>query len=374
MACIPPQYRAVQLLHVMHYLYLSSDAEDDKPSFWLVGFERPLIHYIPDLPDSIQFNEIKQPISFDSHFIAEKSSNRPDCIIFEYASLLKSDFRLLHELNQSPWVRQIPIIVLADKEEIDTDILFHLNIDDCYRRPVYWAQLVSRVAFLLENKAKIIESGNAVEPFGHWQRVKISSSKRLFDIVFASAALLALSPLMISVAILIWLESPGKIIYRSRRVGKNFDEFDFFKFRSMYQDADQRLKDMMAQNQYGENAVFVKFVNDPRITRVGRFIRKYSIDELPQLLNVLRGEMSLVGNRPLPVYEAEQLTTEKYSERFFAAAGLTGLWQVTKRGTNDMSTAERIALDVEYATCNSLLFDAKLLVRTATAFVQKENV
>ena len=219
-----------------------------------------------------------------------------------------------------------------------------------------------------------MQSGNAAKAFDVYERVKVTPSKRIFDIVFAAGALLALAPLMIAVAILIRLESPGKIIYRSRRVGRNFDEFDFFKFRSMYQDADQRLKEMMAQNQYGENAVFVKFVNDPRITRVGRFIRKYSIDELPQLFNVLKGEMSLVGNRPLPVYEAEQLTTEDYSKRFFAPAGLTGLWQVTKRGTNEMSTAERIALDVQYATRNSMLYDAKLLMRTATAFVQKENV
>jgi lipopolysaccharide/colanic/teichoic acid biosynthesis glycosyltransferase len=358
----------------MQHLYLSSDKEAILPPLLLIGFSTPVDHYVPDLPQDIStsnLNHTEAVFYFQSNLI---ESAPPQCIIFEYKSLEETDFVALRALGKSAIARQIPIIVLAEEEQINTQLLFRFNIDDCYRRPVYWQQLAARIDFLLMKKPEIMQSGNAAKAFDAYERVKVTPSKRIFDIVFAAGALLALSPLMIAVAILIRLESPGKIIYRSRRVGKNFDEFDFFKFRSMYQDADQRLKEMMAQNQYGENAVFVKFVNDPRITRVGRFIRKYSIDELPQLFNVLKGEMSLVGNRPLPVYEAEQLTTEDYSKRFFAPAGLTGLWQVTKRGTNEMSTAERIALDVQYANRNSMLYDAKLLMRTATAFVQKENV
>ena len=120
---------------------------------------------------------------------------------------------------------------------------------------------------------------------------------------------------------------------------------------------------------------FVKFKDDPRITKVGYFIRKFSIDELPQLFNILKGDMSVVGNRPLPLYEAEQLTSDEYIERFMGPAGLTGLWQVEKRGTEGiLSPEERKQLDIIYARKFSFWLDIKIILRTFTAFIQKENV
>lgn len=246
--------------------------------------------------------------------------------------------------------------------------------------------------------------------------------KRLFDILFAGCAIVALSPLLIGTAIAIRFESKGKIIYKSQRVGSNYQIFDFLKFRSMLTNADKRLKELNALNQYQveENITnappeilfdeltgtseeeatlmisddfiiseedflkqkaqekqcpFVKIENDPRVTRVGRFIRKYSIDELPQLFNVLKGDMSIVGNRPLPLYEAELLTSDAYIDRFMAPSGLTGLWQVEKRGgAGKMSAEERKQLDIKYAQKFSFWLDMKILLRTFTAFVQKENV
>jgi len=243
--------------------------------------------------------------------------------------------------------------------------------------------------------------------------------KRIFDIVFSSIALICLSPLLILVAIAIRLESKGPVVYKSKRVGSNYRVFDFLKFRSMYSNADKRLKEFNNLNQYKgdqeitENAEntqkeqtiesdevllvsddyiipeqeyiaqksvekknsFVKLENDPRITKVGRFIRKYSIDELPQLINILRGDMSIVGNRPLPLYEAELLTSDEYIDRFMAPAGLTGLWQVEKRGdAGKMSAEERKLLDIQYAKNYSFGMDMKIILKTATAFVQKENV
>lgn len=246
--------------------------------------------------------------------------------------------------------------------------------------------------------------------------------KRTFDIIFATAAIIVLSPLLIATIIAIRIESRGTVIYKSQRVGSNYQIFDFLKFRSMYTNADKRLKELNALNQYRieesisddrpeiriddlvgdleeettllisdefviseesfqkkktqkQKNAFIKIENDPRITRVGHFIRKYSIDELPQLFNILKGDMSVVGNRPLPLYEAELLTSDDYIERFMAPAGLTGLWQVEKRGgTGKMSAEERKLLDIKYAREYSFWLDIKILLRTVTAFVQKENV
>jgi len=124
-----------------------------------------------------------------------------------------------------------------------------------------------------------------------------------------------------------------------------------------------------------ENEVaFMKFQNDPRITRVGTFLRNTSLDEIPQFINILKGDMSLVGNRPLPLYEAEKLTTDDKIMRFAGPAGLTGLWQVTKRGKKEMSEEERIRLDVEYARNFSFWLDMKIIFRTFPALFQSENV
>lgn len=252
------------------------------------------------------------------------------------------------------------------------------------------------------------------------QTFRLPLWKRCFDILFSGTALLGLSPLLIITAIAIRLESKGAIIYKSKRVGSNYQIFDFLKFRSMYTNADKHLKDFNSLNQYQaeeettediiwgempelsenedgivlisddfviseeayinkrsheqENA-FVKLENDPRITRVGRFIRKYSIDELPQLINILKGDMSIVGNRPLPLYEAELLTSDEYIDRFMAPAGLTGPWQVEKRGdSGKMSADERKQLDIKYAKTFSFWIDMRIILKTVTAFIQKENV
>ena len=134
-------------------------------------------------------------------------------------------------------------------------------------------------------------------------------------------------------------------------------------------------EDYVAQNRQKTDNAFVKIEKDPRVTRVGQFIRKYSIDELPQLINILKGDMSVVGNRPLPLYEAELLTKDNSVERFIAPAGLTGLWQVQKRGdAGKLSAEERKQLDIYYAQHYSLWLDIKIIFRTFTAFIQKEDV
>ena len=223
--------------------------------------------------------------------------------------------------------------------------------------------------------------------------------KRTFDVLASAGAIVLLSPVLLATAVAVRLDSPGPVIYRSKRVGSNYRVFDFLKFRSMRTDADSRLREMEELNQYAgqgllvsddfvipeqehlqrveteQRNAFVKFENDPRITRTGRFIRKYSIDELPQLFNILRGDMSVVGNRPLPLYEAEHLTSDEYIDRFMCPSGLTGLWQVEKRGgAGKLSPEERKRLDIYYARHLSPLLDLKIILKTFTAFIQKENV
>ncbi|UZR98048.1 sugar transferase (plasmid) [Chondrinema litorale] len=234
------------------------------------------------------------------------------------------------------------------------------------------------------------------------------------DILVAGSILIILSPIILTFAILIKLDSKGPIFYVSKRVGKGYKIFNFYKFRSMRVDADALVDKLKRNNQYlkveekpipevcekctSENKLlmimdgrpvcehyvdskklinktsFVKFQNDPRITKLGEFLRRSSVDELPQLWNVLKGDMSLVGNRPLPLYEAEKLTRDQSVLRFEAPAGITGLWQVSKRGKSDMSEEERIELDNEYATNRNLIYDMKLLIKTIPAIMQKENV
>ena len=202
-------------------------------------------------------------------------------------------------------------------------------------------------------------------------------SKRAFDIFVASIALLILSPLFVLIAIAIRLESRGNIFYIAKRAGRGYRIFNFYKFRTMQQGADKRVAELHHLNLYsgeGKGPVFFKVNNDPRITKVGGFLRNTSMDELPQLFNVLLGDMSLVGNRPLPLYEAETLTTDDYAARFLAPAGITGLWQVKKRGNKDMSVEERISLDIHYASKCNFSTDLWIIANTPTALFQKENV
>jgi lipopolysaccharide/colanic/teichoic acid biosynthesis glycosyltransferase len=206
-------------------------------------------------------------------------------------------------------------------------------------------------------------------------QIKLWSMKRAFDVLVSATALFFLSPLCLLIALIIKLESKGPIFYISKRAGTGYRIFNFYKFRSMRTGSDADLQKLTHLNQYGNSqSVFFKIKDDPRITTFGQFIRNTSLDEIPQLLNVLLGDMSLVGNRPLPLYEAEKLTKDQIAWRFLAPAGITGLWQITKRGKDNMSEDERIALDIEYAMKNSFWLDMKILFSTIPALLQKEKV
>jgi lipopolysaccharide/colanic/teichoic acid biosynthesis glycosyltransferase len=202
--------------------------------------------------------------------------------------------------------------------------------------------------------------------------------KRLLDIMFAIIVLILLLPFLLIIAMVIKLESKGPILYTSTRAGKGYKIFKFYKFRTMVLNADREINALAHLNQYnGDNAnspVFYKIKNDPRVTRFGKFLRNTSLDEIPQLFNVLKGDMSLVGNRPLPLYEAASLTTNECVERFTATAGITGLWQVKKRGKAEMSVDERINLDITYARNENVIYDLWIMLCTPLALMQKSDV
>ena len=303
------------------------------------------------------------------------------------------------------------IVVFVIKKQIDPLEYIRKGVHDVFDNTVGIETIQKRFLFVREHFDELsIQKTDILVTF------KLPLWKRLFDITVSGIILLFLLPIFLIIVLAIRLESKGKVYYTSPRVGTGYQIFGFIKFRSMYTNADKRVDELMKKNQYSKQQdvkqviekpkemvedgamlifdeglipegevrkrksekrenTFFKVANDPRITKVGRILRNTSIDELPQLINVLKGDMSLVGNRPLPLYEAELLTTDQWSKRFLAPSGMTGLWQVTKRGgANQMSADDRKQLDIEYAENFSFFYDIKILLKTIPAMLQHENV
>lgn len=340
-------------------------------------------------------------------------------VLYERGSLQSDTANIKFLRSNFP---QIFILLVTD-DLSDPDRLHYIlaGVNDTVSSSVSSEQLSGFFQFILKYKH---QNTNVIKhDFVDLGLFRVPILKRAFDLLISFFALIILSPLLLLVALAIRIESKGPIFYKSKRVGSNYRIFDFWKFRSMYVDADKRLKEMqqfnqyvapsavyetqaiqssdlnfydielqtenylvdddyiiseehfVAQNRQKTDNAFNKIEKDPRVTKVGQFIRKYSIDELPQLINILKGDMSIVGNRPLPLYEAELLTKDNSVERFIAPAGLTGLWQVQKRGdAGKLSAEERKQLDIYYAQHHSLWLDIKIIFRTFTAFIQKEDV
>ena len=337
----------------------------------------------------------------------------------------------LKKKNKSIYI----ILLTHDLTDEDRQHYKKCGINDTLDAGASITEFNKKISFIADRETSFFDEA---QPKFRMLKFKIPVWKRVFDIVFSLIAIILLSPVFILTAIAIRLESKGPIIFKSKRVGTNYTIFNFLKFRSMYVDAEERLKEVAKEvgNQYAEKKepkqeehtitaplgleaemmmmdmgmssdmmisddevmlvgddyvvsesdytkekkeeidnAFVKIENDPRITKVGKFIRNTSIDELPQLFNILKGDMSIVGNRPLPLYEAEKLTVDKSIDRFMAPAGLTGLWQVEERGKGGMMSAEeRKQLDILYGQTYNFMLDMKIIFRTLTAFIQKKNV
>jgi exopolysaccharide biosynthesis polyprenyl glycosylphosphotransferase len=197
-------------------------------------------------------------------------------------------------------------------------------------------------------------------PLSHGQLPKSGLLfKRIFDIVFSTAVLSVLSPLLLLIAIAIKMDTPGPVFYTSERIGKKGLVFRCIKFRTMVQDAEKRRADILHMNE--RDGVLFKISNDPRITRLGYFLRKYSLDELPQFFNVLKGDMSVVGPRPPIASEVEEYKLS-HLRRLDVPPGITGLWQV--QGRQDPSFASYVSLDVTYIENWSIWLDFKIVLRT----------
>ncbi|WP_059173691.1 sugar transferase [Bacillus sp. FJAT-27445] len=193
--------------------------------------------------------------------------------------------------------------------------------------------------------------------------------KRMIDVTGAIVGLSLLSIVLLAVAILIKVEDPkGKVFFIQRRVGLHGTEFNMYKFRSMCSNAEEKLEGLMKYNEIS-GAMF-KMKNDPRITKVGRFIRKTSIDELPQLLNVLKGEMSLVGPRPPLPREVAQYA-EYHMQRLMVIPGCTGLWQIS--GRNSLNFDQMVELDLFYIKKRNTLFDLKIIIKTMGSLLNTKN-
>ena len=329
-----------------------------------------------------------------------------DLLIYEEVDNI-NDSLLIRSLVNNALKNKIVIFVISNLNQ--TKEYIRIGVHDVFHSDVDVSNLLKRFEFIKTHfdSLRIISPDNFI-PF------KLPCWKRTFDIFFASIVLIFLFPVFLLIAIAIRFESKGKVYYTSPRVGTGYSVFGFLKFRSMYVDADKKVDSLMKNNQYSNDIdkdtsdidnfidkgtilicddgyvpevkvkkqkmhkrenTFFKVANDPRITRVGRILRNTSIDELPQFINVLKGDMSIVGNRPLPLYEAELLTTDEWSKRFLAPAGMTGLWQVTKRGgSTKMSADDRKQLDIEYAENFSLRYDLNIIMKTIPAMLQHENV
>ena len=286
-----------------------------------------------------------------------------------------------HFLKDHPVLSSIPFVIdangMSEKElnnykrsKLPDEIMFLQDYDE--------ANLLAKGQFLKKVKANTLNMNDPqpvdAKKTGSYIQQGI---KRTFDIIVSSIALLLASPLFLLIAIALKIESKGPVFYISKRAGRGYRIFNFYKFRTMYVGADQKITDFSHLNQYNSETnagpVFFKINNDPRITKVGLFLRNNSLDELPQLVNVLLGHMSLVGNRPLPLYEAATLTTDEWAKRFMAPAGITGLWQIKKRGKSEMSIEERINLDIDYANNYSFVYDLWIMANTPSALMQKVN-
>ncbi|WP_052272862.1 sugar transferase [Flavihumibacter solisilvae] len=311
--------------------------------------------------------------------IDQQEKTSPNVFIIDSNVDLTTVAELCTYLKSTEKFRGIPMIM--DKSgttetTCDAAILMRL-FDDVIDTRKADTKLLQRISFLervnSKKQQRTQEKMNLMLKLS--QESTVSAGRRLFDLVIAGLGIIITLPVMILIAFGIMAESKGPVFYISKRAGRGYRVFNFYKFRTMQFGADTQVDSLKHLNEFDEaqGRVFFKVSDDPRATKFGKFLRNTSLDELPQLFNVILGDMSIVGNRPLPLYEASMLTTDEWSQRFMAPAGITGLWQIRKKDRHCMSVEERIKLDIAYSQKQNFLFDLWIIAHTPPALIQKSN-
>lgn len=277
--------------------------------------------------------------------------------------------------------KKIPFIILDDEKNQETiEKALKLKIDDVYTKPVNAETIASRIHFLKKIKP-LSDPDSIIKTATKWYQ--ITFFKRILDLIFASLGLLIISPLLLIVCVAIKIESRGKVYSISQRVGTGFKVFNLYNLRSRYSIPDKRSQELSHLNQYLKEAhpVYAEknAENDPRLTKVGYIIHKTGIDKWLQLINVIKGDLSLVGNRPILLFEAELLTVDDWNDRINGPAGMTGLWRIkTHRNYKSLPTEDRKILDNRYSKIAIRKYpfwkDLLIILRTIPALFQKKNV
>jgi lipopolysaccharide/colanic/teichoic acid biosynthesis glycosyltransferase len=351
------------------YLRIATISSKTALQFFYIGSDNNTIQLLKD-----SFKSGLSAKNFDDarNILSSEEGRAMDAIIID-VPYNEKDLKGFYFFLKNRSLENIPLIYNNYHLKNETALRQYEIIDDAIDLSNWQFDFYSKISFLKKSKAYILTTNKSDIKAER----EVSVIKRITDVVLALLLLMLLLPVFVIIALAIQFESRGPIFYNASRAGRGFKIFKFYKFRTMEVNADKKIDALAHLNQYNDHAVgarFFKISNDPRITKVGRFLRNTSLDELPQLFNVLKGDMSLVGNRPLPLYEAATLTTNDFVERFMAPAGMTGLWQIKKRGRSEMSIDERIELDISYARKANLFYDFWIMVKTPAAIFQKSDV
>ncbi len=347
--------------------------------FFYIGKNTRSIDYLVNLFDGGYAAEnVTKALNILSR-INQQQKGLPTVIIIDSGIPLTAVKELNIFLREGDKFTGIPVIMdknAASTDQTDPSLLMRI-FDDVIDTRKADSKLLNRINFLVKVKQKrLAKNQEKLSMLATLRKnSKLSPGRRAFDFTVAFFAICLLCPFMAMIALAIKLESKGPVFYISKRAGRGYRVFNFIKFRTMLCGADKQVDQLKKLNVCEEekSKVFFKVSDDPRATRIGKFLRNSSLDELPQFFNVLLGDMSLVGNRPLPLYEASMLTTDEWSERFMAPAGITGLWQIRKKDRHIMTDEERIKLDITYSKKQNFLFDLWIIAHTPPALIQKSN-
>ncbi|MEM7368868.1 MAG: sugar transferase [Bacteroidota bacterium] len=295
--------------------------------------------------------------AFRAHYWLEQladiqKESLPEAIICDLTLPDGTAFELFDRIRRMPHLSSIPFLAVSSQiDPASSKQVLGYGMDDLYAYPLDRSRLETRIRFLKTYHSSLRSPTLPPPAFNDFSP---SEPKRMLDVWVALIGLLMLSPLMLLIALLIKVRTGGPVLHITKCAGTGYHVFSLYKFQTMT--ADRMLSDGQTVR-----------------TSLGKWLRKYNLDELPQLINILRGDMSLVGNRPLPLSEAEQLTTDQWSKRFLAPAGVTGLWQIARRRKKHLSEADRHQMDIDYVDDASFWNDIRLIIKTIMILLQRST-